>query len=97
MQNQFNNQSRQLNDEDLMNDLLAQEKQLVSNYGTYVCEASCPNLRQVLVGNLTETTQDQFDVFNQMQSRGWYATKPANAPDVQAAKQKYAQIKSQIG
>ena len=31
-----------------------------------------------------------------MQQRGWYQTKPAQQPDIQTAKQKFAQTKNQL-
>ena len=37
-----------LNDQDRLEDLLSQEKYLISAYGTFIPEASCPQLRQVL-------------------------------------------------
>lgn len=92
------NQAQQkMSDEDIMNDLLSQEKQMISSYSTLLCEASCPNLRSVLTDNLTSSAQDQYQVFDQMSQRGWYPTKNANQPDVMAAKQKFAQMKSQLG
>ena len=41
-----------MNDQDRMQDLLAQEKYLIDGYATFIPEASCPDLRQVLNENL---------------------------------------------
>ena len=93
---QQQNMNQHWTDQDMIGDLLAQEKQLISTYGTYVSEGSCPNLRQVLTTNLEQTVQDQFHVFQQMQQRGWYQTKPVQQQDLQMAKQKFTQSKSQM-
>ena len=42
------------------------------------------------------TANDQFQIFQQMQQRGWYQTKAAQQQDVQQAKQKFAQQKQQL-
>lgn len=86
-----------LNDQDRMEDLLTQEKYLISSYSTFVPEASCPHLRQVLTDNLNQTVQTQFKVFDQMNNMGWYPTKVAQQNDVKMAQQKFAQMKTQMG
>ncbi len=91
------NQAAKLSDQDMMNDLLTQEKSLVSSYSTFLCEASCPNLRNVLTQNIQQISQDQYQVFDQMRSRGWYLTEDAPAPKVQQAQQKMQQTKQQLG
>ena len=35
-------------DQDRMEDLIAQEKYLINGYSTFIPEATCPELRQVL-------------------------------------------------
>lgn len=86
----------QWNDEKMLGDLLDTEKHIASEYGNYVIEGSCQPFRQVLLTNLDETYTDQFQVFQQMQQRGWYPTKTAQQQDVQTAKQKFTQTKSQL-
>ena len=83
-----------LSEKDLLNDLLETEKSLLSSYSTYLAEASCPNLRNVLHGNFSQTAQDQFEVWSHMKQKGYYATKDAQDNEVQQAKQKFAQMKS---
>ncbi len=89
--------SNTLNDEQRMNDLLTQEKYLISSYSTFVPEAACPELHQVLTDNLNQSVQSQFQVFQQMEQLGWYPTKPAQQTDVTTAQQKFAQMKTQMG
>ena len=40
-----------LSEQDMMQDMLSEEKTLLSNYGTFIPEAACPQLRQVLTQN----------------------------------------------
>lgn len=85
-----------LTDQDRMEDLLTQEKYLISSYGTFIPEASCPNLRSVLTDNFDECVQSQFAVFQQMDQLGWYPTKDAPMPEVDAARQKFQQMQTQL-
>ncbi len=80
----------------MMGDLLDTTKHIAGEYGSYIVEGSNQPLRQVLTTNMDETLSDQFQIFQQMQQRGWYQTKPAQQPDVQTAKQKFTQTKNQL-
>ena len=89
MANQTGNACAQWDDRCMMSDLLDTAKFITGAYGSYVCEGSNGALRQVLQANMDETANDQFQIFQQMQQRGWYATKAAQQQDVQQAKQKF--------
>ena len=89
--------TQQLSEQQRMEDLLTQEKYMIGAYSTLLPEADCPQMRQVLLENLEQSAQSQFSVFDKMNSLGWYPTKPAQQADVQAARQKFAQMKQQIG
>ncbi|MBR6186238.1 MAG: spore coat protein [Clostridia bacterium] len=97
-QNQPWNQgnSNTLGDQELAFDLLYQEKSLLSNIASEVLEASQPAMRKVLNDCYMQIGQDQLDIFNQMQQQGWYPVKPAQAQDVQTAKQKYMQTRQTL-
>jgi spore coat protein F len=86
-----------LNDQDMMEDLLTQQKYLITSYSSFLPEASCPQLRQVLTDNFTECADSQYNVFDRMNQLGWYQTKNAPEPEIQAARQKFQQLKSQMG
>lgn len=75
-----------LTEKDLMHDLLATEKQVISAYSTGITETSCQNLRNTLVNNFTKVQDVQYKVFEAMQQKGWYPTKDAPDADVQKAK-----------
>lgn len=87
---------KELSQQDLINDLLISEKQICSAYNTSITETSCPNLRQHLTKSLVGCQKIQYKIFNAMEQRGWYQTKPAASQDVQNAKNKYNQIKSDL-
>ncbi|MGI5850121.1 MAG: spore coat protein, partial [Christensenellales bacterium] len=64
-----------MSEQDLLNDLLNQEKQIMSSYATYIQEASCPNLRKILINQFNQASQDQYQVFDQMRQKGYYQPK----------------------
>ncbi|SHJ07850.1 spore coat protein [Lutispora thermophila] len=90
------NNNPQLTDQDIMNDLLAMEKQIASAYNTGITEASCQNLRKTLTDNLLDTQQLQYTIFDTMKRKGWYQTKDAQDQDVNNAKSKYTNIKNEL-
>ncbi len=95
-QNAQAGQNQPLNDQELAFDLLYQEKSLLANIASEVLEASQPGMRQVLNDCYMQIGQDQLAIFNQMQQQGWYPVKPAQQQDVQAAKQKYQQMRGSL-
>ncbi len=78
--------NNKLTEKDLMHDLLATEKQVITAYSTGITETSCPNLRNTLVNNFKNAQDTQYKVFDVMRQKGWYATKDAPDADVQKAK-----------
>jgi spore coat protein CotF len=75
-----------LTEKDLMHDLLATEKQVISGYSVGITETSCPNLRNTLVDNFRSAQDTQYKVFDAMRQKGWYQIKDAQEQDVQKAK-----------
>lgn len=86
----------QMSEQDMLNDLLTQEKQFISAYSTFIGEASCPNLRHLLMTNFDQVCEDQYQIFDIMRKKGYYQTKDAQDADVNTAKQKFSQMKSQL-
>ena len=89
-------QQPNLSEQELLNDLLNQEKQLMSSYASYIQEASCQNLRKILTNQFNQTSQDQFTVFDQMRQKGYYQTKDASDQEVQQAKQNFKTMQGQL-
>lgn len=88
---------KQMSEQEMLTDLLSQEKQLVKDYASDLTEASCQNLRTLLTSIMTECSEDQYCVFDQMRTRNMYATKQAPSNEVQTAKQNMDQLKQQTG
>ena len=86
-----------LTDQDRLEDMLSQEKYLISSYSTFIPEATCPQLRQVLTANFSDCVQNQYTVFDQMNQMGMYPVKPAPMNEIDTARQKFAQLKQQMG
>lgn len=86
-----------LNDQERMEDMLAQEKYLITAYSTFIPEAACPELRQVLNANFNGCVNNQQEIFDKMSQFGWYPTKAASQPEIDTARQKFQQMKQQLG
>jgi len=85
-----------MNDQYGMEDLLEQEKYLIHAYGTYIPEATEPQLRTVLTDNMNGCAQNQYTVFTTMQQHGWYQGQPAQADVLNTAKQKFSQMQGEL-
>ena len=83
-----------MTEKELLNDLLNQQKQLAGNYAMSITECSIPKMRQMLSKQHNTICQDQFQVFTQMNQRGYYPTKNAAAKDVSTAKTTYSKVKT---
>ena len=78
-----------LNDYDIISDVLARHKALVSIYSTSLLEISEKQLRDLVENKMTECATDQFDAFNYMHDRGMYKTENAPAQKIKDAQQKF--------
>jgi Spore coat protein len=85
-----------LTEKDLLTDLLATEKQVLSAYTVGMTESSCQNLRSTLMNNIKSNQDIQYKVFDAMKQRGWYATKDAPTNEVQDLKNKSNQMWSEL-
>lgn len=90
------NQHPNLSEQDLLNDLLNQEKQMVTSYATYITEASCHNLRKLLSSQLSQTSHDQYQVFEQMRDKGYYQGKDASDQEVQQVKNNFKAMQDEL-
>lgn len=66
-----------LNEKDAITDLLESEKQLMSLYTTALYEGSTQSIRKDFTKHLTGVAENQYCLFSQMTSRGYYAPPPA--------------------
>lgn len=92
MQQQF----ASLGEWDMTEDLLGCAKALADGYSLQTQESSCPQLRQIMMENWSQTVTDQYAIFDAMRARNWYQTNDAPAQQIQQAKQTFTQVKSQL-
>ena len=85
-----------LTDQDIMEDMLTEEKYLIGSYSTFIPEAVCPQLKSILTDNFNGCVLNQTEIFDKMNQLGWYPAKNASKPEVEAARQKYQQLKQNI-
>lgn len=85
-----------MSEKDLMQDLLATEKQVISAYSTGITESSCENLRSTLVDNFKNNQTIQYKIFDAMKQKGWYPTKDAPDNEVQQLKNEATQMMNEL-
>ena len=85
-----------MSEKDLMQDLLATEKQVISAYSTGITESSCQNLRNTLVDNFKNNQNIQYKIFDAMKQKGWYPTKDAPDNEVQQLKDEANQMLNEL-
>ncbi|MDR0931027.1 MAG: spore coat protein [Clostridiales bacterium] len=78
-----------MGDKEILTDSLSSQKMITETYNTFCNECASPQLRQDFFNILKEEHDIQADLFYEMQSRGWYQTKPAQPQDVSAANSKF--------
>jgi spore coat protein F len=83
-------------EKDLMQDLLATEKQVISAYSTGITESSCQNLRNTLIDNFKNDQNIQYKIFDAMKLKGWYPTKDAPDDEVQKLKDEATQMMNEL-
>ena len=67
-----------LNERDALQDMLDSEKQLMEIYTTALFEGSTKSIRRNFSTNLLGVADNQYSLFAQMNTRGYYEPKPAN-------------------
>ena len=85
-----------MTEKDLMQDLLATEKQVISAYSTGITESSCQNLRNTLIDNFKNDQNIQYKIFDAMKQKGWYPTKDAPDNEVQQLKNEATQMMNEL-
>ena len=78
-----------LTDREMMADALASQKQAASCCNTFAGECASPALLAEFLNLLGEEHQIQYEIFAEMQKRGWYPTTPATLQQLIAARQKF--------
>lgn len=85
-----------LNEKDALQDMLESEKQLMTIYTTALFEGSTKSIRKNFSTNLMGVAENQYSLFTQMSSRGYYQPQPANKNMIDTANQNYKKQKNQL-
>ena len=68
----------------------------MSSCAAYIQEASCPNLRKVLISQFNQSCNDQYNVFDQMRQKGYYVPKDADEQEVKQVKNNFKSMQKQL-
>lgn len=90
----MNNQS--WTDREIMDDVLTSQKHITDVYNTFSNECVNQQLQADMMSILKEEHNMQFDVFSDMQKRGWYSPAAAEQQKVTEAKSKFEGIATQL-
>lgn len=85
-----------LNERDSLQDMLDSEKQLMEIYNTALFEGSTKAMRKNFSANLLGVAENQFCIFEQMQTRGYYEPKPANKVLIDEANSTFKKQKNSL-
>ena len=85
-----------LNEKDTLQDMLESEKQLMELYTVALFEGSTKTVRKNFSTNLLGVAENQFGLFTQMQSRGYYEPKHKKKAMIDQANCTYKKQKSQL-
>ena len=85
-----------LNERDSLQDMLECEKQLMALYTTALFEGNSKAMRKNFSENLLGVAENQFQVFTQMSTRGYYEPKPATKNTVAAAASTFKKQKNSL-
>ena len=86
----------QLNEKDAILDMLESEKQLMSLYTTALFEGSTKSIRKNFSENLYGVAENQFSLYTQLSTRGYYRPKQANKADVDEINATYKKEKKNL-
>ncbi len=85
-----------LNEKDALQDMLESEKQLMALYTTALFEGSTKSMRKNFSTNLLGVAENQYSIYTQMNTRGYYEPKPANKNLIDEANSTYKKQKSAL-
>ncbi len=85
-----------LTDREIMDDVLTSQKHITGVYNTFSNECVNQQLQADMMTILREEHNMQFDVFSDMQKRGWYSPAAAEQQKVTEAKSKFEGIATQL-
>lgn len=85
-----------LNEKDTLQDLLESEKQLMTIYTTALFEGSTTSVRKNFSTNLLGVAENQYKLFEQMQTRGYYEPQIAKKAMIDEANATFKKQKKEL-
>ena len=85
-----------LSEKETLLDMLTTQKGLINAYTQGIMETDSGAIRQSMSNLLTESFRDQYGIFRNMNSRGYYPLQMADVTEVQQACQQFSQIGRQL-
>ncbi len=85
-----NNTTTTMNDQETVNDFIASQKLVSSNYNMFAGECVNQQLRDEFLSILKDEHCIQSELFNTANSRGWYPVKQAPTNEIQMVKDKFS-------
>jgi hypothetical protein len=81
-----------MGDKEYVFDSLQSQKKVSEGYNTFASECANVNLKNDFLNILRDEQQIEYELFCELQNRGWYQVQPAPQPQVEQAKQKFANM-----
>jgi spore coat protein CotF len=76
-------------EQQILQDSIISQKHLTDTYNLYAGECVNEQLRSTMLNILNDEHKIQADIFNSMQSHGWYQVEQAEQQKIQKARQKF--------
>jgi len=76
-------QQGDMTEQEMLNDLLGQEKQVITQVAAGIREASCRGLRKLLETHFAKATQDEYELLDKMREKGYYLASDASREQLQ--------------
>lgn len=83
---------KQFNDQQIITDVLAGQKELAKLYMNAIIESSCSKMRSVIMPIHNEVAENQFKCFQYMQARNLYPVDYAQPQQLTEAINKFASL-----
>jgi|GEM_PF-125000 len=91
MNNNSNSETNCFTEKEALHDALEAQKQITGMFNSYSNECANSEVRKVMLDILNDEHSIQFDVFNDMQKRGYYPVSPAQQDKITKMKNTYSQ------
>ncbi|MDR2648084.1 MAG: spore coat protein [Oscillospiraceae bacterium] len=85
-----------LQDQEILTDMLAAQKQATASYNTFSGECVNQGLKSDMLHILRDEQSMQSAIFGEMHKRGWYEPAPAQTPQIEQTRTKFEGIADQL-